>query len=315
MARIAVVAIGGNSLISDPKNVSIASQYAAVAETCSHLANLIDAGYEIVVTHGNGPQVGYILQRAEYAQEKLGLHPVPLDSCGADTQGAIGYQIQMAMNNELRRRGLKKVVTTVVTQVLVDKDDPAFQAPSKPIGRFYTEAEAKALEAEQGWAVKEDSGRGWRRVVASPRPVEVIELDAIRTLLDAGTVVVAVGGGGIPVVRNAEGDLVGNESVIDKDFASALLATKLGADLLVISTAIEKAYLGFGTPEQKGIPEMSVAQAKAYIAEKQFKPGSMLPKVQAAIQFIEAGGSKVIITDPASVARALRGETGTAVVP
>ena len=315
MARIAVVAIGGNSLITDKKNVTVYSQYKAVHETCSHLAALVEQGYELVITHGNGPQVGFILLRSELAQEKMGLHGVPLDSCGADTQGAIGYQIQMAMGNILRRRGVTKSVATVVTQVLVDAADPAFADPSKPIGRFYDAADAKVLMAEQGWAMKEDSGRGWRRVVASPRPIEVMELDSIRALLETGTVVVAAGGGGIPVVRDAEGDLTGNESVIDKDFATSLLANNLDAELLIISTAIEKAALNFNTPQQQDIGEMTVAQARQYIEEGHFLPGSMLPKVQAAIEFIERGGKRVIITDPPSVGRAVRGETGTHVVP
>ncbi len=315
MARTAVVAIGGNSLITDKSNVTVESQYAAVAETCKHLADLVEAGYDLVITHGNGPQVGYILLRAELAQRELGLHPVPLDSCGADTQGAIGYQIQMAMGNELGRRGISKPVTTVVTQVRVDANDPAFEAPSKPIGQFYDEAEAKKLAEERGWVVKEDSGRGWRRVVPSPKPLEIVELEPIRNLLDAGTVVVAVGGGGIPVVRNDAGELVGNESVIDKDFASSLLASELGAELLIISTAVEKVALNFGTPEQEDILRMTVAQAKEYMDQGHFKPGSMLPKIQASIQFLERGGQKVIITSPEAAAKAIRGETGTTIVP
>ena len=315
MARIAVVAIGGNSLITDKKNVTVYSQYQAVYETCTHLAALVEQGYEVVITHGNGPQVGFILLRSELAQEKMGLHAVPLDSCGADTQGAIGYQIQMAMGNILRKRGITKSVATLVTQILVDGADPAFAAPSKPIGRFYELAEAKELMAEQGWDMKEDAGRGWRRVGAAPRPIEVLELPAIEALLNVGTVVVAGGGGGIPVVRDEHGDLKGNESVIDKDFATSLLANNLDAELLIISTAVEKAALNFNTPEQTDIDEMTVAQAHEYIEQGHFLPGSMLPKVQAAIEFIERGGKRVIITDPPSVGRAVKRETGTHVVP
>ena len=315
MAHVAVVAIGGNSLISDKDNVTVYSQYVEAARTCSHLADLVEAGYEIVITHGNGPQVGFILLRSELAHEKLGLHGVPLDSCGADTQGAIGYHIQRAMGNELRRRGIHKPVITVVTQVLVDTDDPAFAAPSKPIGRFYEETEARQMAEQHGWEVREDSGRGWRRVVASPRPKEILELEPIRTLLAAGTVVVAVGGGGIPVVRDAQGEIEGNESVIDKDFASSLLASKLDAEILIISTSVEKVALHFNTPEQKDLDRITLAKARGYMADGHFMPGSMLPKIQAAIQFIEAGGKKVIITDPCSVGRAIRGEAGTTIVP
>ncbi len=285
----------------------------AVGETCVHVADLLEEGWEVVVTHGNGPQVGFILLRSDLAKHQL--HEVPLDSCGADTQGAIGYHIQQHLCNELARRGHNKPVATVVTQVLVNKDDPSFETPSKPIGPFYTAEEAEVYRREKGWAVVEDAGRGWRRVVASPAPLRIVELGAITSLIDSGVAVIAVGGGGIPVVENDEGELHGVPAVIDKDRASALLAHKLGATHLIISTAIDKAYLNFGTPEQRAIDQATVAEIRGYMAEGHFKPGSMLPKMDAACKFLERGGERVIITTPENLLEAVHGKTGTHIVP
>jgi carbamate kinase len=314
--KIAVIAIGGNSLIKDAKHQSVEDQYLAAKETCLHIADMIEAGYEVVIGHGNGPQVGFILRRSEIAAKVEGMHEVPLDVCGADSQGAIGYALQQNLQNELRRRAINKPVATVVTQVLVNRSDPAFKNPSKPIGGFMDETEAKHREKDMGWNVVEDAGRGWRRVVASPLPQEIVEIDAIRALISAGVIVISTGGGGIPVVRNAQGDLEGVAAVIDKDFGSSLLATNVGAELFVISTAVEKAALNFGKPDQKWLDKMTLAEAKAYLAEgTHFAKGSMAPKVQAIIRFLEAGGKRALITNPENIGRALKGGTGTWVVP
>lgn len=310
--KVAVVAVGGNSLIKAKGQHTIKDQFDAAEETMGHIARMIEAGWNVVVTHGNGPQVGFILRRSELAAHEL--HPVPLDYCGADTQGAIGYMFQMALRNHFKAMGIKKEAATVITQVEVDSNDPAFQNPSKPIGSFLDEDVAKERMAE-GQAFVEDAGRGWRRVVPSPKPKRVVELDAIESLIKNGFIVIAVGGGGIPVVEQANGDLIGIEAVIDKDFASSLMATKLDADLLLISTAVEQVAINFNKPDEKWLDEMTVAEAKQYIDEGHFAPGSMLPKIQACIQFIENGGEKALITDPPNIPRALAGETGTWIVP
>ena len=311
--RVAVVAIGGNSLIKDKQHRTVPDQYEAARETCVHVAGMIEQGWNVAIGHGNGPQVGFILRRSELARHEL--HEVPLDFCGADTQGAIGYMLQQNLYNEFRRRDIKKQATTIVTQVLVDRDDPAFQNPTKPIGTFMDEVEAVRRTETEGWKVVEDAGRGWRRVVASPLPQRVIERDAVKELLGAGFVVITVGGGGIPVVKDDDGNLVGTAAVIDKDFASALLGQSIGADLLLISTAVEKVSLNFGKPNQENLDQMTVAEAKRYIEEGHFAPGSMLPKIQAIIWFLEAGGKEAIITNPENIERALAGETGTRIVP
>ncbi len=313
--KVAVVAIGGNSLILDPKNVTVEDQYIAAAQTSKHIADMIEAGWDVAIGHGNGPQVGFILRRSEIAA-KEGMHEVPLDVCGADSQGAIGYAIQQTLQNELIQRGIKKSVATIVTQVKVDIKDKAFQNPTKPIGGFMEEAEAKKREKDLGWNVVEDSGRGWRRVVASPIPMEVVEIDAVKELIAAGTVVITVGGGGIPVIDDGKGGCIGTAAVIDKDFASSLLARLIGADLLLISTAVEKVAINYGKPEQKWLDKMTLAEAKAYLAEgTHFAKGSMAPKIQAIIWFLENGGKSALITDPAHIGAALRGETGTWIVP
>ena len=313
MAKTVVIAIGGNSLISDNGHQSVSDQYDAAAQTCVHIASMLkEEDLRLVVTHGYGPQVGFILRRSELAAPEL--HMVPLDSCVADTQGALGYQLQRAMHNEFRRRGVARTAVTVVTQVLVDKNDPALEKPNKPIGSFMTQAQAEAHRVKDGWALVEDSGRGWRRVVASPQPKAILELDAVKSLLDAGFVVVAGGGGGIAVVEDAQGDLSGVPAVIDKDLASSLMARQLKAELLIISTAVEKVCLNFGKPDQKSLSIMTLAEAKQYIREGHFKPGSMLPKVQAVVDFLEGGGREAIITDPEHLAAAIAGKAGTRVV-
>lgn len=311
----AVIAIGGNSLIKDKDHQTVEDQYQAAKETCHHIADMIEQGWNVAIGHGNGPQVGFILRRSEIAAKVAGMHEVPLDVCGADSQGAIGYALQQNLNNEFYRRGMKKSVATVVTQVLVDRNDPSFQHPTKPIGGFMDEAEAKRREAEEHWAIVEDAGRGWRRVVASPIPQKIIELDAVQTLMDAGIVVITVGGGGIPVIETEAGDYVGTAAVIDKDFASSLLAREIHADLFVISTAVEKVYINYNKPDQRAIDVMTVSEAKKYIAEGHFAKGSMLPKIQACIMYLEAGGKEALITDPAHITAALRGETGTRIIP
>jgi carbamate kinase len=313
--KIAVIAIGGNSLIKDAKHQSVEDQYEAAKETCKHIADMIEAGYEVVIGHGNGPQVGFILRRSEIAAKAEGMHEIPLDVCGADSQGAIGYALQQNLQNELRRRGIHKPVATVVTQVLVDQNDPAFKNPTKPIGGFMDEAEGKRRKTEMGWTVVEDAGRGWRRVVASPLPKEIIEIDAIKALIASGVIVISTGGGGIPVIRNEAGDLEGVAAVIDKDFGSSLLANNVGAELFVISTAVEKAALNFGKPDQKWLDKITLDEAKKYLAEgTHFAKGSMAPKIQAIIRFIEGGGKQALITNPDNIGRALKGETGTLVV-
>jgi carbamate kinase len=314
--KVAVVAIGGNSLIKDKNHQTVEDQYLAAKETCHHIADMIDAGWDVAIGHGNGPQVGFILRRSEIAHRVEGMHEVPLDVCGSDSQGAIGYALQQNLQNDLFHRGIKKNVATVITQVLVDKDDLAFKNPSKPIGGFMDEADAKRREADFGWSVVEDAGRGWRRVVASPIPKEVVELDSIKILIDAGVVVITVGGGGIPVIDKGNGDYVGTAAVIDKDYASSLLARLIKADLLLISTAVEKVALNFGKPDQKWIDRMTLAEAKQYLKEgTHFAKGSMAPKIQAIIWFLEAGGKQALITDPENIGRALRGDTGTWIVP
>ncbi len=310
----AVIAIGGNSLIPDAQHQTVQDQYEAAGETDDHIASLIEDGWDVAISHGNGPQVGFILRRSELASNEL--HEVPLDYCGADTQGAIGYMLQQNLINDFRARGIDKNVATVVTQVEVDPDDPAFDNPSKPIGSFMDEDEAQRRHEDEGWDVTEDAGRGWRRVVASPQPKRIVEIDIIRQLLDAGNVVIAVGGGGIPVVADEEGDLHGVAAVIDKDLASAMLANEIDADLLLISTAVEKCAINFGTPDQEWIDEFTLAEVEQYLEEgTHFAEGSMAPKMRAVVQFIENGGKEALITSPDCIERAVAGETGTRIRP
>lgn len=313
MEKLVVIAIGGNSLIQDTEHMSVFDQYKAAGETSAHIASVIEKGYRVVVTHGNGPQVGFILLRSEMARQVL--HEVPLDSCGADTQGAIGYQITQTLRNELLRRGLEQEVAALVTQVVVDPDDPSMKHPSKPIGPFYPEEGARKHQEEEGWEMVEDAGRGWRRVVASPKPIEIIEESSIRTLLEHDVVVVAAGGGGIPVIRKADGSLEGVGAVIDKDRASSLLARNLGAEMMIISTAVDKVALDFGKPTERDIDRMTCAEAERYLEEGHFAPGSMKPKIEASINFLRAGGKRVVITQPHQIDDAMDGVTGTHIVP
>jgi carbamate kinase len=313
--KIAVVAIGGNSLIRDKAHQTVEDQYLAAKETTSHIAEMIAAGWRVAIGHGNGPQVGFILRRSEIAHKVEGMHEVPLDVCGADSQGAIGYALQQTLQNWLYMRDIHVNVATVITQVLVDRNDPAFGNPTKPIGGFMDEEEARRREATMGWSVVEDAGRGWRRVVASPMPKEVVELDTVRALINAGVVVISVGGGGIPVVDKGGGEYVGIAAVIDKDYASSLLAQTIHADLFLISTAVEKVALNYGTPDERWIDRMTVSEAKRYLAEgTHFAKGSMAPKIQAAVWYLEAGGKHAIITTPENIFRAVQGETGTHIV-
>ena len=307
--KLAVVAVGGNSLIKDKTRKTIPDQFDAASESMAHIADMIAAGWDVVITHGNGPQVGFILRRSEIASNEL--HPVPLDYCGADTQGAIGYMFQRALYNEFHQRGIDKQAATIVTQVLVDSKDPAFMDPTKPIGSFMDEKTASKHHAEDGWAVVEDAGRGWRRVVPSPLPVKIVQVEAIRSLIKAGFVVIGVGGGGIPAVEDENGYLIGVEAVIDKDFASALLASNIGADLLLISTAIEKVALNFGKADQIWLDQVTLAEARKYLSDGHFAKGSMEPKVQAIIGYLEKGGKEAIVTTPENIGRALNDETGT----
>lgn len=307
--KLAVLAIGGNSLIKDKDHQKVSDQFAVTRQTCEHIREMIEDGWNVVVTHGNGPQVGFILRRTELSHEEL--HPVPLDSIGADTQGSIGYMIQQSLRNEFSRMGLSNQVITVVTQVLVDPEDKAFKDPSKPIGSFMDEKTAKRMAEEEGWDVKEDAGRGWRRVVASPLPKEIIERDAIGSLVDSGFVVIAVGGGGIPVIRESNGDLKGVAAVIDKDYASALLASRLSAEKFVISTAVDKVCLDFNKPTQRSVDRLTVDEAKKYMEQGQFPAGSMGPKMHACINFLVGGGTQAIITSPENLAPAVKGEAGT----
>jgi carbamate kinase len=311
--RTAVVAIGGNSLIKDKDHQTVPDQYVAARETCQHIVSMISAGWRIVITHGNGPQVGFVLRRSELAAHEL--HDVPLDVCGADTQGAIGYALQQNLGNEFRRCGIDSDAVTLICQTEVCASDPAFANPSKPIGSFM-DAEQADRRRQQGWHVVEDAHRGWRRVVPSPRPLRIVELPSIRRLIDAGTVVIAVGGGGIPVVADEAGNLLGVAAVIDKDLASAMLAGQLGADLFVIATAVPQVALDFATPRQRWVDRLTLSEAKRYLAEGgHFAAGSMAPKIEAVITYLEHGGKEALIATPDDLQLALAGQTGTRIVP
>lgn len=312
-SKLIVIAIGGNSLIEDSRHVTVSAQYEAASKTAHHIARLIKEGHRVVIVHGNGPQVGYILLRAEYARKIL--HNVPLDSCVADTQGAIGYQLQRALGNELGMLGMHKDVATVVTQVIVDDDDPSFSNPTKPIGSFMQKEEAEYHRDNDGWSIVEDAGRGYRRVVASPKPKGIVEAGTIAKLLADDVVVIAAGGGGIPVVKGEDGMLTGREAVVDKDLAAALLAKALKADLFVISTAVEKVCLNYNKPDQKDLDTITVEEAKEYMAQGHFAPGSMLPKIQAIVDYVESSGKTGLVTDPAHLYDALYSHAGTKIVP
>ncbi len=310
-SHLAVLAMGGNSLIKDKNHIALSFQYERVQETAKYIGELIAEGIRLVITHGNGPQVGFIYRRGELARNELPL--IPLDICGADTQGAIGYMIEKALLNEFRRRGIDKKVTAVVTQTIVDRDDRSFKFPTKPIGSFMSEEEALANKKSSGWEVVEDAGRGYRRVVPSPIPKKIIELDVIKLLVQSGYIVIAAGGGGVPVILNEQGEIEGVEAVIDKDLGSAVMASGLGADTLIISTAVDAVYLNFGQKDQMPLSRVSLPEIKRYLEEGHFKPGSMKPKIEAIIHFLENGGEKAIITSPENLLRAVNGEAGTTI--
>jgi len=310
-SHLAVLAIGGNSLIKDKNHIALSFQYERVKETAKYIAELIAEGIRLVITHGNGPQVGFIYRRGELARSELPL--IPLDICGADTQGAIGYMIEKALLNEFRRRGIDKKVTAVVTQTIVDREDRSFKHPTKPIGSFMSKEEALTHKRGLGWEVAEDAGRGYRRVVPSPKPKKIIELDVIELLVQSGYIVIAAGGGGVPVILNEQGEIEGVEAVIDKDLGSAVMASGLGADTLIISTAVDAVYLNFGQENQRPLSRVSLPEIKRYLGEGHFKPGSMKPKIEAVIQFLESGGEKAIITSPENLLRAFKGKAGTTI--
>ncbi len=314
-----VIAVGGNSLISDKQKITVDDQYEAIRKTVRHIADVIEAGYQVCVTHGNGPQVGFIMRRSEIARKEAGMHPVPLASCVADTQGALGWQIQQALSNELlhrKVRGNRGKAVSLVTQVLVDAGDPAFADPDKYVGEVFREEDVPTLRREYPhWVLKQDPGRGWRRVVPSPYPREIIELPAIRLLLEAQFNLVTVGGGGIPVLRGLSGALGGVAAVIDKDLASRLLATELGAERLVISTAVERVCLNYGKPDQRNLDRVSATEVRAWRRDEHFPPGSMGPKIRAALEFLDQGGREVVITSPENLKHALESGSGTHILP
>jgi carbamate kinase len=315
MGKLVIVAIGGNSLVRENGRDSVQDQYEAVCETAVNIADMVEEGYDVVVTHGNGPQVGFGLRRSEIANEVAGMPEIPLVNCGADTQGGIGYQIQQALTNEFAQRGINKKVATVITQVEVSKDDPNFKNPTKPVGSFFTLDQSEDMKKEHpDWIFIEDSGRGYRRVVPSPKPIDIVEKDAIKTLINSGFVVIAVGGGGIPVVKSDNNTYQGIDAVIDKDFATSLLAEQVNAETLIITTGVSRVCINFGKPNQLALEKISVAETKQYVLENHFPPGSMLPKIEASLSFLENNGTRVIITNPESLKDAINENAGTHII-
>jgi carbamate kinase len=306
-----LITLGGNAILPARGTGTFDEQCAITRLTMQPIAALVEQGVRVVLSHGNGPIVGNILIRNEAARDQI--PPMPLDVCGADSQGGIGYMMQQALDNELKRLGIQRPVTTIVTQVVVDERDPAFRRPTKPIGPFYPQERARILAKEKGWTVTEDAGRGWRRVVASPKPLEVVEIAAIRKLVEDGAIVIAAGGGGIPVSRQWDGTLHGVEAVIDKDLASSLLARLLGCEMLCIITGVDRVALHYGKPEQRDLACATAEELSEYAAAGHFPAGSMGPKVQAAIEFVRGGGREVVITSPSKLMEALEGATGTRV--
>lgn len=311
MGKLVVIAIGGNAITQEKQRGTIEEQFENVRLSCDPILDLIELGHKVVLTHGNGPQVGNTLLKVEAAKNIVPIYP--LDACGAESQGSIGYIIQQTLHNRMKERGIEKEIATVVTQVVVDKNDPKFKNPTKPIGPFYSKEEAEVLKEEKKHPMVEDSGRGYRRVVPSPKPLEVIEKKAVKALIENDFLVITVGGGGIPVIKE-DGVLKGVEAVIDKDFASALVAREVQADSLIILTGVEKVAVNFGKPDQKFLDQMTVEEAKKYYAEGQFPAGSMGPKIEASLGFVENGGKEAIITSIDKLKEALQGETGTRII-
>jgi carbamate kinase len=310
--RLALIAFGGNALLPDSQH-GLQSEQAKNAEKAAQLmAHIVRKGYELIIVHGNGPQVGNLLIQMEEAVTKI--PPYSLDVCDAMTEGSMGFMLERAIINELRRHSVDKEVTTLVTQVLVDRNDPAFELPTKPVGPFYTKFRARELAREKKWAMVEDAGRGYRKVVPSPKPIDVIPKWIIRDLVQAGRIVIAAGGGGIPVILNGRGLYEGIEAVIDKDYAASLIAREVKVDLFIILTGIERVYIDFGKPDQAGIPVMTVVEAQGHLDRGQFPPGSMGPKIRAAIEYIQAGGREVLITSAGHLKAALLGRSGTRIV-
>jgi carbamate kinase len=311
MGQKVLVALGGNAILKHGERGTAEEQFENVRKTCRHLARLIKDGYTIAITHGNGPQVGDILLKNELS--KNALPPMPLDICGAQSQGMIGYMLQQSMRNELKKVGIDRQVVSVVTQTIVDRNDSAFAHPTKPIGPFYTAVEAERLRQEKKWTMVEDSGRGYRRVVPSPHPKEIVEKNTIKTLFESDAVVIAVGGGGIPVIAREDGGLEGTVAVIDKDLGAQMFANNVGAEVLLLLTDVSKVFLNYGKPGQTALSKMTIAEAKRYLREGQFAQGSMAPKVEAAIKFLEAGGKEAIISSLEEAGKALAGKAGTTI--
>lgn len=311
--KLAIVAVGGNSLVKDEKHKSHRHQYMVVKETSRHIADMIEAGWELAIGHGNGPQLGFTMRRSEVAFRAEGVPAQPMDISLALTQAEVGYALQQNLQNELFKRGIKKQVATILAQTLVEEDDVAYrQIGAKPIGSFMKEDEAKQLAGEWGWNVAEDAGRGWRRVVPSPFPKKILEIETIRTLVNAGVVTITAGGGGIPVIDEGDGQYTGVNGAVDKDYAASLLAQELKADLFVVSTAVEKVAINFGRDNQKWFDKMTLSQAKKYLAEGvHFARGSMAPKVHAIVWYLENGGKEAVITNPENIGNALNHKTGT----
>jgi carbamate kinase len=309
-----VIALGGNAILPLGKRGTFDEQVAVTRQTMDQVAQLALEGHEIVMSHGNGPVVGNEVLRGDAGEQLHGIPAMPMFVCGADSQGGLGFLIQQSLQNALLAVGLERSVASVVTQVTVDPDDPAFASPTKPIGPFYDEAQARVVAQENGWTVVEDAGRGWRRVVPSPRPIAVVEWPAIKAMLDAGVLVVAVGGGGIPVVRAVDGQLTGVDAVIDKDRASDLLGRLVEADTLMIVTQIDRVFLRFGQPDAEALDVLDTARARELLAAGEFPPGSMGPKIESALGFLEHGGREVIITDPPNILEAVAGRAGTRIV-
>ena len=310
-----VIALGGNAILPAGLEGTFQQQMEITRQTMDTVAILAGQGHEIVMTHGNGPVVGNIVLRGDAGQALHGIPAMPMFVCGADSQGGLGFMLQQALQNSLKAAGLNKPVASVVTQVRVDPNDPAFENPTKPIGPFYDEEQATEVRAETGWTVVRDAGRGWRRVVPSPKPIEVMEYEAIQAMADAGVLVIAVGGGGVPVKFNSEGELEGVDAVIDKDRASDLLGRLIGADVLVIITQVDKVYARFGLPDQEALDVLTADRAARMLARGEFPAGSMGPKIESAISFLAAGGREVIITSPEEFLNSVEGKSGTRVVP